>query len=467
MRALAAALLAVTLLLSACGGGGREPEAPSPAPSPWPEGASPAPQVEAGGPLAEAAPAPEKPEAQVVLRGPVGTNHVALTFDTGVVAGHTAEVLDILRNQNVKATFAVTGQWAQVNPELLKRILAEGHALINHSWDHASFTGASTETPPLSHEQRLEQVNRTEEVVQKVAGVSTKPYFRPPYGDFDPVLNQELRELGYEYNVMWGLDGDGWQGYSADRIARTALTRLYAGAIYLFHVDPHSQEYAALERIIEGIRAAGLMPVTIPQMLGKEPAPTEWPLPLIAAPAEAPPPPPPPAAPPPEAAPTPAPTPTPTPTPAPSCPALAWDGFESGSGGGCGWLGPWMLSGVLGVSGGSPHGGSWQADLSSPVLLSRSLDLTGRQGVHLRFWARLSSLEDTDTAMVMVSSDGFNRQTVKRFTAAEADGVYRFYDIDLSGFAMTSGFTVYFYGMLDSASDQWLLDDVELAVVGP
>ncbi len=244
-----------------------------------------------------------KPEADVVYIGPVDVPVVALTFDTGVQAGHVPEILDVLKEHGKPATFGITGEWAVTNPAILKRMVEEGHAVINHSWGHPSFTGEDTGTQRLTADEIRDELKRTEEKVQEVAGVSTKPYFRPPYGDFDRFVNQVVREEGYEYNVLWLVDARGWLGRSTNSVVAVTLAYAVKGAIFLYHVD-NSQEYKALEKIIEGLNERGLGMVTIPQLLGKEPLPTPTPSPT------------------PTATPTATPTPTPTPTgaPAPSPP---------------------------------------------------------------------------------------------------------------------------------------------------
>ncbi len=245
-----------------------------------------------------------KPEADVVYIGPVDVPVVALTFDTGVQAGHVPEILDVLKEHGKLATFGITGEWAVTNPALLKRMVEEGHAVINHSWGHPSFTGEDTGTQRLTADEIRDELKRTEEKIQEVAGVSTKPYFRPPYGDFDRFVNQVVREEGYEYNVLWTLDARGWLGRSMNSVVAVTLAYAVKGAIFLYHVD-NSQEYKALEKIIEGLNERGLGMVTIPQLLGKEPLPIPTPTPT------------------PTATPTPTPTPTPIPTgaPAPSPPS--------------------------------------------------------------------------------------------------------------------------------------------------
>lgn len=132
-----------------------------------------------------------------------------------------------------------------------------GHELINHSYDHASFTGLSTGKPPLSQAERWDQLDRTEAAVQQIAGGTTKPYFRPPYGDYDGSVNIDVGARGYVYNVMWTVDSRGWTGIPAAEIAQRCIALSEPGAIYVFHVGSGSQDGPALQGIITGLVSAG------------------------------------------------------------------------------------------------------------------------------------------------------------------------------------------------------------------
>jgi peptidoglycan/xylan/chitin deacetylase (PgdA/CDA1 family) len=103
---------------------------------------------------------------------------VALTFDAGSDVGYASRILDTLKANRVKASFGITGKWAEAHPALLRRIVREGHTVMNHTYSHRSFTGSSTGTAPLSYKQRSAELRKTESAVQRIAGVSTKPYFR-------------------------------------------------------------------------------------------------------------------------------------------------------------------------------------------------------------------------------------------------------------------------------------------------
>ena len=113
----------------------------------------------------------------IVEGGTNGRLEVALTFDAGADTGYAAEILDLLRDEGIKATFGMTGVWAEANPDLVRRMVAEGHQLINHTWDHSSLTGANTGMPPLTPEQVAQQLADTEAVVRDLTWLRDAPLF--------------------------------------------------------------------------------------------------------------------------------------------------------------------------------------------------------------------------------------------------------------------------------------------------
>ncbi|HEY2593413.1 MAG TPA: polysaccharide deacetylase family protein, partial [Chloroflexota bacterium] len=93
-------------------------------------------------PVSDDAPTPAPtPPIPPRVDGPSGV--VALTFDAGADRGYAEAILDTLKTEGVPASFGMTGQWAQANPDLVQRMVAEGHRLINHTWEHRSWTGLS------------------------------------------------------------------------------------------------------------------------------------------------------------------------------------------------------------------------------------------------------------------------------------------------------------------------------------
>ena len=99
---------------------------------------------------------------------------------------------------------------------------------------------------------------------------------------------------------------------------------------------------------------------------------------------------------------------------------------------------------------------------SSDGYVQRDVNLSGQTGVHLTFYAKVESFEGSDGALAQVSSDGVNWTTVKTWTGADSDGVYRLVDIDLSGFIMTSQFFVAFQGDMSNNGDRILIDKIQL-----
>ncbi len=228
----------------------------APTPTPAPSTAAPA-----------APPTPPAGPARLVYRGNPERRMVALTFDAGSDAGFTAEILDTLRREGIRASFSVTGLWAERNRDLLLAIAADGHMFINHSYDHASFTGLLTQRPPLTAEERALELSRTETTVYHLTQRTTRPYFRPPYGDIDPDVLRDVAADGYDTVLMWTVDSLGWDRAPADAIVERCLSLAAPGAIYVMHVGSESQDAAALPRVIAGLRAAGYAFGTVDDVL--------------------------------------------------------------------------------------------------------------------------------------------------------------------------------------------------------
>jgi peptidoglycan/xylan/chitin deacetylase (PgdA/CDA1 family) len=202
-----------------------------------------------------------------VRRGPTECNAVSLSFDAGADRGYAEQILDTLRDERVPVSFGMTGLWAQQNPDLVQRMVEEGHELINHTWDHRSFTGYSAGRPMGVAERRLE-LDRTEELLVGMTGKSTRPLFRPPYGDLDAGVLKDVADDGYDYTIMWTVDSFGWNHLPAPGIIERCLSRAEPGAIILFHVGIESQDALALPTIIAGLRERGYQLVTVTDLLG-------------------------------------------------------------------------------------------------------------------------------------------------------------------------------------------------------
>src|SRR5437899_6245074 len=157
--------------------------------------------------------------------------------------------------------------------------------------------------------------------------------------------------------------------------------------------------------------------------------------------------------------------------PAPPALPIANDGFESGTfSGGTGWSEPWTKSGDVSIRtsvDGPIEGKSHVRLRRNTGYLQRTLNLSGAQNVHLTFWAKVRSFESSDKALVSVSSDVVPFTTDKVFTSADRDNTYRYYDLDLTSFAMTATFSIAFDAEMSSTGDYWFIDNIQITGVRP
>lgn len=146
-----------------------------------------------------------------------------------------------------------------------------------------------------------------------------------------------------------------------------------------------------------------------------------------------------------------------------------WESYDLT--GGTGWLGAsWTKSGSVDVtSSATPHGGAFHVRLRGEDThsLKRNVDLSERTQVRLKFWAKVTEFDESgDSAVVRVSPNGSSFTTVQAWTLADSDNSYREYDLDLSGFEMTSQFVIEFRLSIDDSDDAALyLDDIEVTGV--
>lgn len=194
--------------------------------------------------------------APAILRGAADGNRIALTFDDGPCSGYTEQILDILRQHDVKATFFVCGQNVERSPELLRRVQAEGHGIGNHGYSHPF---------PFfrSRASFAREIDLTQKAIEKVTGKRPR-FFRPPFGARWLGLQPVLQSRGLSL-VNWSDTGYDWKLDTAG-IVRETLKTLGPGSIILLHdgrrtypperVD-RSATVKALPAILEGAVKAG------------------------------------------------------------------------------------------------------------------------------------------------------------------------------------------------------------------
>ena len=194
---------------------------------------------------------------------PKSLGKVALTFDDGPDGRYTGRILDILKTEDVPATFFVVGEAVERYPETLKRIFNEGHLIANHSRTHADLSG-------LFNEEIIElELDPTSKAVEKITGYYPK-IMRPPYGSLRPDSVRFLEEAGWQI-VRWSLDTFDWdkERNQPEEITERIALQHHPNAIILMHCNGW-ETVEALPAIINTLRAAGYDFVTVSQLLGLE-----------------------------------------------------------------------------------------------------------------------------------------------------------------------------------------------------
>ena len=212
--------------------------------------------------------------SQIVQHGTSGRPEIALTFDAGADRGNAETILDTLDAAGIKGSFGMTGAWAQANPDLVQRMVVEGHMVFNHTWDHRSFTGYSTagsDEGVLDSADRIKEIKDTEREIFNLTGYDTAPFFRPPFGDYDDGVLADVESAGYSVTVMWSCDTLGWNGATVDQILTRCADGAQAGDIILMHVGANSADSDALPRMIQTLQDAGFDLVTVEQLLAPDP----------------------------------------------------------------------------------------------------------------------------------------------------------------------------------------------------
>lgn len=186
-------------------------------------------------------------------------HRVALTFDDGPHPKYTPQILDILAEYGVKATFFVVGENASYHPELVERAAREGHEIGNHTYDH-------THAGKLSAEAFRRDVRACSDTVERITGVRPT-LFRPPEGVCTDVARRICEEDGYTI-VMWCVDTRDWAHTPPADIVRNVEKNTADGAVILMHdfIGKNSPTPAALRQIIPLLLGSGYEFVTISQL---------------------------------------------------------------------------------------------------------------------------------------------------------------------------------------------------------
>lgn len=192
--------------------------------------------------------ADKEPEAEAEIR------KIAITFDDGPHPSYTAQLLDGLKERGIHATFFVTGEHAEANPEILKRMQEEGHLIGNHTYSHIQLTEKNREI-------FREELIRTNEIIEEITGEEVQ-YVRPPYGSWDKSFEKELNM----FPVLWNVDPLDWCSKNVACITRKIVSKAEENDIILMH-DYYETSVTAALRAIDELMEGGYTFVTVEEIL--------------------------------------------------------------------------------------------------------------------------------------------------------------------------------------------------------
>ncbi len=175
---------------------------------------------------------------------------IVLTFDQGYENGYTSQILDTLKEKNVKAVFFLTGDYAKKEQELVKRMIDEGHIIGNHGMKHASL-------PSLCYDDAVKEISSLHDYVKETYGYDMK-LFRPPCGEYSERALAIAQSLGYK-TFLWSFAYCDWdvnnQPDTAEALERVTSAG-HNGAVYLLH-SVSKTNCTILPEVIDSLREQG------------------------------------------------------------------------------------------------------------------------------------------------------------------------------------------------------------------
>jgi polysaccharide deacetylase family sporulation protein PdaB len=184
---------------------------------------------------------------------------VAITLDAAWGSDKTRDILNILDKYHIKATFFVTGMWADANPDALREISDRGEEVGSHSYTHKDFA-------TLGDDDIVKELDRAAEAIQRVTGKRTT-IFRAPYGSWNARIVDVVGKQQYDF-IQWDVDSLDWKGLTPEQMEARIFAKVQSGSIILFHNDA-KYIVEALPHIIERLQSQGFKPVTVTELVSE------------------------------------------------------------------------------------------------------------------------------------------------------------------------------------------------------
>jgi len=187
--------------------------------------------------------------------------YLAITFDDGPHPVHTPRLLDILKERGIKATFYVIGKCVAEYPEIVRRMVAEGHEVGNHTWTHPQLT-------KLGAAALASEINQTNDAIFQAAGVRPAT-MRPPYGATNSSINKRLNDEFGLTVIMWSVDPLDWKIRKASHVSNHIIQNAGSGSIVLAH-DIHPSTIDAMPPALDALLAKGQKFVTVSELIAMD-----------------------------------------------------------------------------------------------------------------------------------------------------------------------------------------------------
>lgn len=188
--------------------------------------------------------------SRVFSRGTTSEKRVSLTFNVGTAkAGEIQKVLDTLTSTKTAADFFARGEVAESNPDLITKISSAGFPIYNFSYNHPHFND-------LPESGIVEQLTKADTAIQEVTKKTTKPFFRPPYGEADADVLAAVKSAGY-CPVTWTIDAMDWSAdYTAEQSKERILSNVTSGAIIVMQAS-NATTAAVVPDVISALKDKG------------------------------------------------------------------------------------------------------------------------------------------------------------------------------------------------------------------
>ena len=194
---------------------------------------------------------------KLIFKGPSQPKTVALTFDDGPTPGVTTTILDELKRRGLKATFFVIGERVAAFPQIVTKVVEDGHEIGNHTFNHINLNNSSEASTK-------DEILTTQEALRKIFDYHPR-WMRPPYGAISQKNLDVVHQLGLQA-VLWDVDSLDWQQPDPSKAANTVVRQTRPGSIVLCH-DLYKQTSAMIPLIIDDLLIKGYFFKTISELM--------------------------------------------------------------------------------------------------------------------------------------------------------------------------------------------------------